>query len=103
MVIAPELYGMPNLGPARVPAYVVGQLGRGRDVALVLLLHGKFARHLTVARQPNTSPNCSRGSPTRGAKYDRQCNPTPLHLTTLKNIILHHLAHDLRQRTELIE
>jgi hypothetical protein len=32
-----------------MPAYVVGRLGRGRVVAaLVLLLHGNFAKHLSV-------------------------------------------------------
>lgn len=49
MIILADQHGIPGLGPARMPAYVVGELGRGRVVAaLVLMLHGNFARHLDV-------------------------------------------------------
>jgi RNA polymerase sigma factor (sigma-70 family) len=49
MIVPAAHHRVPGLGGARMPAYVVGELGRGRVVvALVLMLHGDFARNLTV-------------------------------------------------------
>ena len=48
MVISPQEHRIPGLGPARMPAWIVGQLGRGRVVVASIGHHPFFARKMSV-------------------------------------------------------
>jgi len=43
-VIQPHEHGIPGLGPAQMPVYIVGRLGRGRVVVANVINHPNFAK-----------------------------------------------------------
>jgi RNA polymerase sigma factor (sigma-70 family) len=47
-LVQPQHHGIPNVGPTRMPCYIVGHLGRGRIAAVHTWPHQWFARHLSV-------------------------------------------------------
>jgi RNA polymerase sigma factor (sigma-70 family) len=48
-LVPPHQHQIPNLGPTRMPCYVIGELGRGRIAAVHTWPHQWFARHLSVS------------------------------------------------------
>lgn len=50
-VIEPEEHGIPGLGAARIPSYIIGQLGLGRAVV------SQLPRHQTISQHPSIAAN----------------------------------------------
>lgn len=48
ILVPPELHRLPELGPARMPVYLVGPLGRGRVVVAGFWRHHEIAIHLSI-------------------------------------------------------
>jgi RNA polymerase sigma factor (sigma-70 family) len=49
LLFAPDQHGIPRLGPARMPVYIVGTLGRGRVVVSNLLRQSDLTRYLSMS------------------------------------------------------